>query len=866
MEKKTKVSWKICLLAGIFAVAIVTLVSVIMGYAPFGSNSSLSGIDIDYTQLDTYQYLKDCLTGNDTFGYSFGMGLGGDTANVVAFGMSSPLNLLILFFKQEDYHTYYDILVILNVFLIAFIMSYFLQRRFERKLKPIFVVLLSISYTLSEYVLYHMCNVYWLPGVAFLPLILLGVYEIVRHDKPFLLIFSVLAAIFCGWYTGITDCIFACVWFFFEIFAYKTEDGTLVKFKAGIRKFIEFAAAGCIGAMLSAVMMIPAFAAIKKGNRGTLDWDLFQSSLRNNPLKVISSDILGTVSTREDVTLFVGSLAIIGCIAFFFSHTYRVRQKILVGITLVFAVMCYYWEPLYLIFSMLKQVDSFFCRFSYLGCFTIVFIAALFYKNWDEEPHKSLILSISSVLWISLILVVTLVLVDNQDWKNIALTLAGLALTGIFLAILGEYQAVYLQRAAAVAVALVLTIELAYNTTTITKIYAPTNVQEYKNYVTEQNELVSDIKELDSGYYRIGQSLTRKQGGAWNTTANYCEPWGYNYWGLTSYTNCPDDRQRTMLDHLGYRINGLNMYIVNTSILSTDSLLGLRYFMSPYSINGMNKIDSIQERNSKAVYENPYALPMAFLCEGDGSFFDTASNPFNASEQIYSFLLGEEVHFYTAVDYTETYSEDGMSVSYTLNVPEGNYALYGNLPWGNEYGGIIYKDDEPLAVTAQWCAPSVFYIPSESGENTINIKVQGNSAISITDVQFYALDLDAFQEVTEKLQSEPAQLTVNGSDVDIDVDVTEEKTLFTSFAYDDGWVIEDNGEVITPDLVEDCLMTFRLEPGTHHITLRYQQPGLKAGAAITIFGIILCIIWALLLRKRNLKEKQNGLQEISSGK
>lgn len=97
------------------------------------------------------------------------------------------------------------------------------------------------------------------------------------------------------------------------------------------------------------------------------------------------------------------------------------------------------------------------------------------------------------------------------------------------------------------------------------------------------------------------------------TTANYDEAFGFNYRSIAGYTSSPDDNQRDFLEHLGYRKCGENMNITNASIIGADSLLSVKYILSPYRINGLQKISSIKSKGRKKAYRNPYALPFALI-------------------------------------------------------------------------------------------------------------------------------------------------------------------------------------------------------------------------------------------------------------
>lgn len=856
---KKKANIKLCIGTALCSALIVTLLFCILGMAPFG-NRSMAGGDIDVSQLDLYSYLKNCLLGKDTFGYSFSMGLGGDTANVFAYGMSSPFNYLIIFFDQANFHSYFDLMVILKIATIGFTSAYYFQKRFDGNLKNIFVITLSLCFAFSQYCIAQIVNIFWLDGVALLPLILLGVYEIITEGKPFTLIGSVCCSILFGWYIGVTDCLFSIFWFIFEYLYTVVEKGNAFKAKDFIVKSLKFALAGITGALLSCSFFLPVLASIRAGNRGSLNLDSFNLKLTGNPMTSISNDIIGGLSDPSKVALFAGSVAILGCVAFFISTSYKRSQKIITGIFLLIVIMTFYWTPLFLLFSMMKNATSFWFRYSYIGTFTIVFIASLYFNAWDREQNKKHTLIIATGLWCVLLLLSN-AQAPLSNYKNIVITIFASVSIGTIIMLMASKIGEKRHRKEQIFSGLLVScciLELGYNTKVLMNYYGFDNIQIYKEYVHNEDNLINQIQDADTGLYRISKSFTRKQELGGHLTANYNEPFGYNYKGITTYTNSPDDRQRTMLEQLGYRINGENMYIVDTSIVPTDSLLGVKYFLSEYAINGYKPVNGMQAFNNKTVYENPFVLPFAFTYN-DTAYIENgidATNPFLRLNQIYSELYGQKIDLFIPLKCKLETVHDDMHVQASIQIPSGNYALYGNLPWQYEYDGVILSDDQQITEYSKWLSPSVFYIPSDKGMNQVTLDVISNSGqpVSIVDPQFYALDLDIMKQVSEKLQKRAvSSLTIDGKNIKMDVNLKKSQSIFTSFAYDKGWIITDNGEKITPQLYENCLMTLKLSAGEHHIEIKYQQPGEIAGMGCTLIGCFILITWCYRFRHKKLK-------------
>ena len=81
-------------------VELIMLISYkLYNYAPFGNNS-LACMDATIQYLDFFAYLKDVLNGENSIAYTFGKTLGGNNIAVFTYYLSSPLNLLVLFFNE----------------------------------------------------------------------------------------------------------------------------------------------------------------------------------------------------------------------------------------------------------------------------------------------------------------------------------------------------------------------------------------------------------------------------------------------------------------------------------------------------------------------------------------------------------------------------------------------------------------------------------------------------------------------------------------------------------------------------------------------------------------------------------------------
>lgn len=848
-----------CLSAFIIAFVMIMTLFACGNYAPFGTKS-MAFSDIDISQLDLYAYLKDVLSGKNSLGYSFSMYLGGDTMNVFSYSMASPLNLLIVFFDKSQLHTFFDIITALKIGFIASSMFYFLTRRFQSKLHRIFVYSLSISYAFSQYVIAQTCNIFWLDGVFFLPLILWGMYKLIRENKPIFFSATIALSILVNWYTGIINCIFCIFWFFLEMFWYRFEE-VRIKIQKAFGIFLRTVVAGGSGVLISSILFLPTLMAVKQGNRGTVFWNFLSNTFNGNILTAFTNDTIGSLSTPTMVSLYCGSIVIVGCFCFFADKRVEKWKKRLLGLFLSVIVLSFYWQPLTFLFSMFKSATSFWFRFGYIGTFTVIFVAANYYLNFSLDT-----LFETSALTFVLIYSFSIFLFHkNSTGYSLKLLYASVFFCVLFaMALLcwRHYKKSARKAWLSVVVVALVCAELGYNAKVLMPQFTVQDIEPYISYTTKESKLIDAMKDNDASQYRITQTLTRNMTPG-NLTANYNESFGYGYWSIAGYTNSPDDVQREFFDKAGYRINGENMYIVNTSILPIDSLLGVKYVLSDYEIAGLVKDAAYGETNQKSVYENPYAFPIVFLHNKNtekNMEAQEAQNPFEYQNQLYASLTGKKTKLFRKVDYAEKTQEDGKKISYVLNVPKGEGALYGNLPWEAESNEVIYVDGEQITPYSRWLSPSVFYIPNSSGKEKVSVEVSSETGVSIKEAQFYMLDLDALKKAREEIVADNIEdADIQNGHVRMEFDSKEGQEVFTSIPYNSAWTVTDNGKTIEPEQFANCLMVLPLSEGHHVIEMHYHVPGVRAGVVCMILGLILIFFMYIMERKRDSRRaKDNG--------
>ena len=870
MEKKQRKQLVIQMLtAGIITFCLLWLLFYIKKYVPFGVHS-LASKDADFQYLDFLAYLKDVFDGKNNIDYSFSKSIGGACIGVFSYYLSSPFNLLLLLFDKSQLVLFVHVIITLKLACAAATFAFYLNRRFEEwndgsVKKQALIIFLAVSYAVSQYGIAQACNIMWLDGFYMLPLIMLGVYRVVNGGRPVMLSVSVALAVLFNWYMGGINCVFACFWFLFE-FAYlrlysgdtKAEKTVIKDFAGKLGRFIYSMLAGVL---ISGVLFLPTIGAMRYSVRGSLDFgSLLDMSFIGDVSSVIDGYSLGAQSQKGSVSLYCGCLALIGFIGIFIGKKHNVKQKILAFVTLVVMLLMFYWNPLCMAFSLFKEVGSYWYRYSHVGIFCILFFAAEFFLSEDLNAVKWRVI-IASVIFSAAMLCVNY-LHGVQDNKLVWLTDALIVGVAVLIALISRLSKnVGAGRVFGiiftVILCAVLTVETGYSVMLQMDNIHIDNGESFVEYETAMEGLINDLKEYDSDTYRISQtrsratrSLEKKKNNNGkdtddnfkyknNVRANYDESFGYGYWAIGSYVSTADSTVLNFLVDTGYRSEGDNLNVVNMPVLGTDSLL--------------NKVEDIADNaNGAGVYENPYSLPMAFVYDsGKYTAAKYNGNPFEYQNELYSELLGRKVEIYKPLKYETVVSKAKKRV-YKMEIPEGNYIAYGNIPWNSLFNAKLNVNGIYRIGYARWLSPSVFNIPVNEDRDYYKVVLHSKQKLDLDDgaEQFYVLDLDLLKSIAEELEKNtPDVMDIENGSAEFVVNAKEGQSLFTSIPYCDGWTVKVNGQKVQPDKVVDSLYSISLVEGENVVEMKFHVKYAGAGIACSIIGIAM-LVFAEFYRKR----------------
>ncbi len=788
------------------------------GYAPFGTNSLMDAdANIQYRYL--FSYLRDVLQGKNNISYSFSIGMGQTGIGILAYYLMSPLNLAVIFFEKSQINSFFDLLVAVKLALAAFTMAIYLNGRFKRALNPIVEVLLSCSWGLMQYSLEQCDNIMWLDGVILLPIILLNVYRLIRENRRIELSITVAISIVIQWYTAGINCIFAVFWFFLELYLASLKDG-----KQNIRITVQFFSHMLLGVLLSAAIFLPAVFSLMSGKGGALDWGLLENRARGNVLTAIPRYTIGATSSETGVSLFAGSITLIGVAGLFRIGDQRKRAGLTVF--LILSLFFFYWQPFFGIFSLMKNATSYWYRYSYIAIFSLIFIAGICFT---EQPfrHTS---GMTGALLFSFLLLLTNEVFQIRDEKAVYITIGFILTMAVLLRMVHGTKKAF--RAAAT---LLLFMAYGYESILNADLLFQTNRYEaagtYMEYTKEFESQLSALHTFDPENYRITTTEPWIPG---KNTAHYLELQSEGEKGLATYTSCPDYTSMRFLEKCGYRVEGDCIQIVNTSILPVDALLGVKYMISPYPIQGYELMEKLPTVYGKSIYRSEYAMPLAMKVKFSDDQAVYEGNPFQYVNQLYRQLFGIQEDIFKPLDVIRSETEESVRWDFTGADPRS--PLYGNIPFTRD-NLMLHINGQVDQPSFCWLAPSVFYIPVSEQDGYLELMTSQQEKYQT--VQIYQCDLGLMKQIAEeaKLLSEETGASIRSGHVECHVSNAEEgEMLWLPIPTNKGWKAYRNGESVPIQPFAQALTEIPLTRGENHIEMKYEIPGIKSGIMLSLIG------------------------------
>ncbi len=841
---------KLYCLTFIIGIIIISIIYRLNHVTPFGPQSLLC-VDFFHQYGPMLGEFYDRIQNFSGFTYSFNMAMGLPFFRNFLNYLSSPFNIIMLFFSRKNLLTSYSFIIGLKAVVSGVTMVYYLSKKFESK--ELFLIPIAILYAFQAYFQAYYWNIMWLDGMVFLPLITLGIENIVNKQKWKLYTFSLALLLFANYFIGYMVCIFSVIYFLFYTL-YKTplkikkvkKEEWISRFKLLGKRCLYFGISSITAGAMVAVFLLPMASSMTSisATGGTIptsqyydfQWiDYILGHLTGVDTTVFASDAI----TNPNISC--GILAVALLFLYLLNIDIPLKNKVAYLFILGFFILAFFVPQLDYILHAFHVPNDLPYRYSFLYSFVLLTIAT--YGLFNIKKLKFPLITISYLFLLSL-----LVLALQENWEGmtqnmIIINMILLSLYFLFYAcyhFLQKYHTlVYLAFIFVAAVDVIVSTIYNWDITQVMAIF-------YEDYqVTE--ELLDKVKEQDEElFYRIENTSM--------LTLN--DPSWYNYYGMTTFSSMAYESMAILQHNLGMPGNEINSYYYVQSTPIYDLMFDIKYFIGiTNDTTRYHEIATVEETANR--FDENVGLIYG-VKEDLRNWHYTEANPFHIQNEYMELATGIQnvLEPSMLLRTEEIYSNDTMVVlKYSYKNPGDNLYFYSddvNLDFVVIGSSLYYKNDNYTTVMEE--NPDIYYdyvedygeakvINIASGEEEIEIYVGFNTYYSAA-FNVYSINQAAFLEARDTLNKYKFDMTsFKESLIKGNITLEENMMVYTSIPYDTGWHVYVDGKEVKTEKLGDALLTFPCEKGTHKITLKYKTP--YAGVGLIISGTTLILIFTL---------------------
>lgn len=855
------------------------------GVHPFGDMSVLV-LDLNGQYVYYFEHLRDVLHGSGSPFISWSRNLTGELMGIFAYYLASPFTLIPMLLPRSIMTESLLIMQLCKVGTASITFNYYLRR--SQGCKSSTAMLFGILYSLMGYMVVQLMNPMWLDGLIYLPLIVYGIERIIDDGSWLRFIIPLALMYMAHFYIGWMITFFSVIYFLYYYFAGKKNYVHSVKsfFLSGIK----FALGGITAASAAAWVLIPLYYSLKLGKFefSTPSYELKTQFDFLDFFKNLLPNVYDTCRPEGSPVIYCGVLTVILIPLFFLNEKIRFRQKMGLGAVLMSVILSMYLSTADLAWHGFQVPNWLPYRYSFTFSFILLVMAAMTFERLSGITVKEIGL-------VCVGLCIYAFYIGRQDFKGVSLLLSvwyTVIFTVVYCIILRFIKlADRTKRAVLTFVTGIFIAGELFGTSLATmeaihKDVVYSKYSSYNRYITLGRDTVKKILQKDSfddGVYRIEKNHHR--------TVN--DAMAFGSYGISHSSSTLNAAPIQFLRRMGFSYGGHYIKYKGSTYVS-DAILGIKYVMEKANTEDgdipENKhydkllLTNEDEKDTWAVYENPYALPVAFMA--DSSVLDVAlekDNPFANQNNLLSHLVSDEyTEYFKQISVERTLPENAKQSSYGAHIKytpikEGENShieyiieaptedmIYMYLPSSYERKVNLWLNKEFLDYYFEGGNMVIQTLGRfEKGEeiSLIVTITEDKKEVLFKDKLFYYLDEEKFSAAVDKLREHPLNITSFSED-HIKGEITAEKdgVMFTSISWEPGWTIKVDGEKVEPVKVCDALIGVELTAGTHEIEMTFFPEGLTIGIIITLCGIITIIIIAVSSRKSDkiLLDRLNG--------
>lgn len=819
---------------------------------PFGNNIIFTS-DMAYQYAGYFEFIQNILTKGISPFFSLYKGLGEETLGMMAYYMFSPFNLILGLFSKENITEAVLIINMLKIASCGLTFSIFLKNKFKNN-NSFAVVGFSTCYALMAYNIAYQFNIMWLDGVVWLPIIILGIDRIIKHNKSELFYISLTVAIISNWYIGFMLCIFSGLYTVYNLI---TSDDIDLN-KRTLKKVTLF---GILSAGTALVVIFPSaltcFSETPRSNSfddGVISYVL---------LDILSKFIVGgfdfwQITDFNHATylnlpnLFAGVTVLLFFITYFFNKSIDKKEKMRDGIFMIVLLVMTLFTPLNRIWHVFSYNVWFPYRYSFCLTFFMIYIA---YKSFLKIEG----IEMKKILYIFLVMVATCFIIEKINYSYIVSE----TIYCTILMLLSGFIAVKLVKRNEKTSVLLLTIVMCTEMFINTAVYMQKMVYSNRDvFYEERSKLAKSLEEIrskDNGYYRIEN----------NIITDYNAAMGQEFFGVTSSSSMGKEISRGLLEAIGYTRVSNNVVKYQPTTKFADNFLGIKYYID------------------EEIKENKDALSIGFVVNNSikdidkfitkwgehSNSFENQNNFIKKATKIdkdlYKELKVYDIELYNLEKteekdtYIKMYPYQKTLYSFKFDAKNSN-EVYLKVNGESVDKAKLYVNNKEISEYMTKDNYSIIKLGKFSNGETVSIDIElaSEDKFSIYDVWVYYEDSDVYEEVMRELKKNQLNITnMTSSIIEGKIKSYDDGVLLFSIPYDKYLKVYVDGKLSDSKCELNSLLSIDLTAGEHIIKVTYEPDYLIIVSFISILFVLTAGIGIFVEHKNEVNSLKEDIKE-----
>ena len=808
---------------------VMTGCCIAFGIQPFGDNSLLI-IDGLHQYMPFYSVLYDKLKGGESLFYSFRSGLGINFLSLFSYYLSSPLNLLIIFFKKTQLNMAVSMIIVLKIALSGMTAGIYFSSKSKKQ--GLHVLMISMAYALSSYMVGYCWNV-------------MGLERLIDKKDGRLYCLALFYALYCNYYIAFMICIFAIIWYIF--YSFKSV-------KQFFFRGISFALYSFLAAGMAAVLLIPAYLGIKQTASGEA-MTLPDHSFLTNAADLLNRQFaMGSPISHDNfdgnANLYIGIFTVLAVGLYLLNQQIKISDKIKKTLLVGFFYLSFGEMILNFIWHGFHDQYGIPNRFSFLFGFVLLHMLWEVFEHLDGT--KGWHVAFACMAGVGLLAYARVK--GTQPLEDKVYGVAGMLfiLYGMILLLytLSRKRKVWYKA----AFCIVAIIEIATTACMGFNENGQISVSKFFYGTEDMEKAAASLK--DGTFYRseLASALMVDEN-AW---------YPINSVGLFGST--ATDRMVNMMDNLGF-YTGCNEYLYKGATPVTNFLLNVKYLYYHQEDSLTTDFKYLKTQGTFDICENTAkGMSIGYLMNDsikdwyyDSAYpfrvqNDLAEQAFDVFELFHDIEIDDPATNGCTASKTndgEYYFEYGDSrpdnMTFTIPITETAENLY------LFYDGTQVENAQIMVDGTNVKSGDLdgYMLPigkvSAGSEVKVTFELKGETEDGY--VRLSAADFD--QEVFEDFKKTAAEQAFTVTDYSSNslegtVDASDNQTLFLSIPYDSGWKVKVDGKEVKTCRIGDAFLGVKVPSGEHTVSLKYTPPGFSIGwkvsLAAAIIFIVLCFV------------------------